>query len=114
LPSRTEQPSRTGGLGKHAVDLLKYPAVEPRGYFHVSGSHLFSLCPLDPAPGERGLRGHSTFTGYVFGAGGHDAMKIVQGGVNCKCVLGSVFQAGIQPEFAAQKAKLLEIRMELL
>jgi len=53
--------------GLDFVDLLKHPAAELRGFFRVSGSVLFSLSPLDPAPGERGLRGHSTFPGHVFG-----------------------------------------------
>jgi hypothetical protein len=66
--SRTVVLNSPAGQFKHPVDLLKYPAAELRGFFHVSGSILFSLCPLDPAPEERGLHGHSTFTGYVFGA----------------------------------------------
>ena len=49
----------------------------------MSGGVLFSLCPLDP-PKKRGLRWHSTFKGYVFGAEGYYEQKIVQGGANCK------------------------------
>ena len=62
---------------------MKYPAAELRGFFHVSGNSLFSLCPLDLRSGQRGLCGHSTFLMLMPGGIGlpvpEDAMLILCG-----------------------------------